>query len=554
MIDYRTPVPEILFTMNHAAQAAGLKDWDADFMAELMNHAARFIDEVVAPLDPIADSEGARLVDGRVRMPKAMKDAYAVYRDGGWCALVADPQYGGQGISGLFSGAFAEMLSGACISFHMSVSLAQSAVRTLAANATDETKALWIPRLASGDWMATMCLSEPQAGSDLALIRTTASPRDGAWAIDGGKIFISGGDQDLNGRALHLVLARTPDAPPGLQGLSLFLAPSELEDGQRNRISIVRIEEKMGLHSSPTCQVAFDGARAEMIGAPGEGLKRMFTLMNLQRLDVSLQGIGLADCASQRTRAYAETRRQGKQPGVSGPAPINAHEDVRRMLMTQMALAMGGRAMCYRVLADIEASRGGLLVDMMTSVCKYFCTEAAFTSAQMGIQAHGGYGFLHEYRLEQILRDSVVTRIYEGTNGIHAATLANRLIRNEGMVAEFRGAVEKAIADIRAAQGEAFAKALAGVLDHWLRATEAVAKSANSGAIADAYMKLTGLTAFGMAWAQLEAAADDAPNPAKIHALAAFVRDFMLPETASHFNLCVSGVKLSEVPASVFEA
>lgn len=553
MIDYRAPLAEILFTLEHIADAPRIIHWDSGLAAEVLTHAGRFIDEAIAPLDPIGDREGVKLVDGRVHLPEAFHRAFAQFREGGWQGLAADPQYGGQGLPGLLASAFSEMLAGACISFHMGVSLAQGVIRTLAVNADDDVKALWIPRLASCEWLASMCLTEPQAGSDLSLIRTTASPQGDGWTIDGGKIFISGGDQDFTGRVVHLVLARTRDAAPGLKGLSLFLAPSHLEDGSTNGISVVRIEEKMGLHAAATCQLAFDGTRAVMIGGPGEGLKRMFTLMNVQRLEVALQGVALADCAAQRTLSYAASRVQGRRGDSTGPVVISEHEDVRRMLMTQMALTLGGRAMTYATLADIEADGGSPLVDLMTSVCKVFCTEAVVEAANLGIQVHGGYGYLREYRLEQILRDSRISQIYEGTNGIHALTVAGRLLKDGRTISAFDGHIVAAIAAAQQSGNPATTQALAEVLEDWRQASEVVATSPHPEPLAHSYMRLTGLAAFGAAWARLESHAEKAPDPVKIRALARFVRDFMLPEARHHARMCQLPLRLDDMPVAIFQ-
>ena len=553
MIDYRTSLADIVFTLQHVVGASRIPDWDSELVKEVLANASRFIDEVIAPLDLIGDREGVKLVDGRVRLSNSFHKAFAHYRNGGWQGLSAPSQYGGQDLPGLVASAFSEMMAGACISFHMGVSLAQGVIRTLAVNADDATKSLWIPRLTSCEWLASMCLTEPQAGSDLSLIRTTASPNGDGWTISGGKIFISGGDQDFTGRVLHLVLARTENAPPGLKGLSLFLAPSHREDGSLNGVTVVRLEEKMGLHAAATCQLAFDGARATMIGAPGEGLRRMFTLMNIQRLEVALQGVALTDCASQRSLAYASNRLQGRHDKSDGPVAIIEHEDVRRMLMTQLALALGGRVMCYATLADIEVSGGSPYVDIMTSVCKVFCTEAVVEAANLGIQIHGGYGYLKEYRLEQILRDARITQIYEGTNGIHAINVAGRLVKDGRVVQAFGANADAAITAARDSGNIGTADILTEALNDWRRASGAVASAEHPEALANNYMRLTGLLAFGVAWAKLEMNANQAPNSEKIHALARFVSEFMLPETHHLAQMCSQPLRLDNVSSAVFQ-
>jgi 3-(methylthio)propanoyl-CoA dehydrogenase len=560
MIDYRTPLPDLMFALRHGADAARLPHWDDETAETVLTHAAAMVDEVIAPLDPIGDLEGTKLVDGRVVMPQAFVDAYRQFAGDGWQGLAVPEEDGGQGLPHVLASALSEMLSGACVTYQMVLSLAHGAMRTLAASGSEEQKRVWIPRLASGEYLATMCLTEAQAGSDLGLVRTLATPRaDGAWGITGGKVFISGGDQNLSaGRIMHLVLARTPDAPPGVRGLALFLCPSLLDDGSRNAVSVLRLEEKMGMHASPTCQVAFDDARAEIIGAPGEGLARMFTMMNAERLDVAVQGVGLAEAALQRSLAYANERRQGKaganspSKGETGPDVIARHGDVRRMLLTQMALAMGCRAMVMRCLVDLELGDKPALMELMTPVCKAFATEAAGEAADLAIQIHGGYGFLREYRVEQLARDGRITRIYEGTNGIQAATLAGRVIRldNGKALTAFRAEME----DAMAAASPAFREALESALVAWDMAGAAMLKHRDIGLTADTYMRLTGLVAFGAAWARLDAKADQAANPDRIRTVAAFTRNWLLPQATHLAGLCHAPDELGSLPDAVFAA
>lgn len=555
MIDYRTPLADLMFALRFGAEANRLPEWDDETAETVLTHAGAMVDGIIAPLDPVGDMEETRLVDGRVVMPQPFVDAYRQFAGDGWQGLAAAEGDGGQGLPHILASALSEMLSGACVTYQMVLSLAHGAMRTLAASGSEEQRRTWIPRLASGEYLATMCLTEAQAGSDLGLVRTMATPQaDGSWSITGGKIFISGGDQNLtDGRIMHLILARTPDAPPGVKGLSLFLASSLLPDGSRNAISVVRLEEKMGMHSSPTCQVAFDGARAEIIGAPGEGLARMFTMMNAERLDVAVQGVGLAEVALQRSLAYANERKQGKA-GKAGDGPdfIVRHGDVRRMLLTQMALAMGCRAMVMRTLVDLELGGKPALMELMTPVCKAFATEAATEAADLAIQIHGGYGFLREYRVEQILRDGRITRIYEGTNGIQAATVAGRSIRldNGRAAAEFRSEIEGAMA----VASPAFAAALNEALAAWDEATAVMLTRKDLGLTATSYLRLTGLAAFGAAWARLDANADRAPNPGRIRAVADFVRGWMLPQTRHLADLCRNGAELGSLPDEVFAA
>ena len=511
------------------------------------------VDGIIAPLDPVGDIEGTHLVDGRAIMPPQFVDAYRQFKDGGWPGLAVDEEHGGQGLPHILASALSELLSGACITYQMVLSLAHGAMRTLIASGSEEQRKTWVPRLASGEYLATMCLTEPQAGSDLGLARTTATPtEDGGWRISGGKIFISGGDQNLtDGRIMHLILARTPGAPAGVKGLALFLASSHLPDGRRNAISVVRLEEKMGMHASPTCQIAFDEAEAEIIGAPGEGLMRMFTMMNAERLDVAVQGVGLAEVALQRSLAYAAERKQGRAGTGQGPDSINRHGDVRRMLLTQMALAMGCRAMVMRTLVDLELGKTPALMELMTPVCKAFVTDAAQEAASLAIQIHGGYGFLREYRVEQIARDARITPIYEGTNGIQAATVAGRVIRldNGAALQEFRTELREAASAATASTSEV----LTNGLDALDRASTAMMARRDVGLTATSYLRLLGLLAFGMAWSRLEVAALSAPNPTRVMTVASFVRDWMMSEVGHLATQCEITSEIGSLPDIVFE-
>jgi alkylation response protein AidB-like acyl-CoA dehydrogenase len=549
MIDYRAPVDSILFAMRHGAGAERLPHWDDEIAQQVLREAGRFIDAEIAPLDPVADAEHAVLVDGRVKVPPAFSSAYEKFCAAGWPGLAADEAFGGQGLPQVLAGGVSEMLSGACVTWQMILSLAQGAMRTIAANGDHAQKQCYLPKLVSGEWLATMCLTEPQAGSDLGRIRTTATPQaDGSYRIDGGKIFISGGDQDMTENVVHLVLARTPDAPAGVKGLSLFIAPAVLPDGTRNRLACVRVEDKMGMHASPTCQMAFDGAWAERLGGEGEGLARMFVMMNAERLDVGLQGVGLAEVAGQRARAYAVERQQGRDE--NGPCAIVRHADVQRMLLEQIALAEGCRALLYRTEVELELGQNLALVDFLTPVCKAFATDAAVQAAQLAIQIHGGYGYLKEYRVEQILRDARITPIYEGTNGIQAQTLADRLLKMKG------GALAQAFADDLARAivlaTPATAAALTTAFAHWQTAAAALLPRLASGVAATAFMRLTGLLAVGGAWARLEDAADDSPNPARTRAAAAFYRDWLLADCGQLAERVVQGLELPPDIAAVF--
>lgn len=522
MIDYTASEADIAFVLKHIGRPDRLPDWSDDLAADLIPAMGKFINAEIAPLDLIAENDGAKLKDGRVQMPPEMIEAYKRYAEAGWPGLCAPEAFGGMDQPHIFGAVLADMLSGACISYEMVLSLSQGCIRTLKASGTNAQQSRFLPHLVSGEWMASMCLTEPDAGSDLGRIKTLATPEGEGYAISGTKIFISGGDHNYTDNVLHLVLARTPDATPGIRGLSLFACPAVLPDGTRNAVKTVRIEEKMGMHGSPTCQMAFDGARGELIGEEGQGLAAMFTMMNAERLDVSLQAVGQMDVAYQRARAHASARRQGTTR--DGTALISEHGDVQRMLLDIYAHTMGCRAMVYRTFVDMDLGADQGLLDILTPTCKAFATDAVNTASSTAVQIHGGYGFCKEYRVEQIMRDARIMSIYEGTNGVLATGLARRAIRAQD------GAAARKFEEMMS-QGTASA-ALANALEDWRLATKEMQDQTDIGPSVADYMRLTGLVYFGRVWAEMEPVADQAPNPALVQAAAAHVRRRILPETA----------------------
>jgi len=330
MKPFSAPVDDILFTLNHVVGAPRLADYDAELAGEIAAHFAAFAEGVIAPIDEPGDREGARLEGGRVRLPEGYKTAYDAFVEQGWTSLTAPEAYGGQGLGGVIGAIVSEIETGASQAFNMLVNLVPGSIRTIMAFGSDDQKARFIPPMAEGRWLGTMCLTEPGAGSDLGRVRTRAERHGAGWRITGEKIFISGGDQDISEGIFHLVLARTGAAEEGVKGLSLFACLSARADGSRNAVRVTRIEEKMGLHAQPTCQLAFDGAEAELVGREGEGLKAMFTLMNHARIDVGLQGVAHAARAYDIAASYAAERVQGRD--ASGPVSIDRHGDVARML------------------------------------------------------------------------------------------------------------------------------------------------------------------------------------------------------------------------------
>ncbi|MBR3369275.1 MAG: acyl-CoA dehydrogenase family protein [Rhodobacteraceae bacterium] len=518
MTPFTAPVDDILWSLDFAG-AAATPDWDGELAAEIVQHFAAFAEGRIAPLDEAGDRQGCRLQNGRVVMPDGFD---AVFRDmaaDGWQGLTAPEAFGGQGVGGAVHAAVSEIFSGACHSLQMVTGLVPGAIRLLMQYGNADQQARFIAPLVTGDWLATMCLTEPGAGSDLSGVRTKAENTAQGWRITGEKIFISGGDQNLSDNILHLVLART--GPDGIRGLSLFACPAVLADGARNSVTVTRIEEKMGLHASPTCQMAFDGAQGELIGAPGQGLAAMFTLMNHARLDVALQGVAHAARAHAAAAAYAAQRVQGR--GADGrPVTLDRHADVRRMIDRADALAVSARALTHSALVALETGNHAL-ADFLTPVAKVCGSDAGTQAAELAIQVLGGYGYLHEYRVEQTYRDARICAIYEGANGIHATTLATRGLKHDG-----------------GAQADAFAAWIGQIADNlmsdslrdglraWtdLRADTA----ARPRELASEFMQVTIALADLAFW--LRAQADDS-TPARIQALAK-QRCLLLPGQIAH--------------------
>ena len=420
---------------------------DTDLMQQVLEESGKFVAEVVAPLNRDGDEIGAQFRDGAVTMPPGFRDAYQAFWQAGWPALACATEDGGQGLPTVLEAMLYEMLSAANHGWTMAPGLLHGAYECIKHHASDELKARYLAKVATGEWLATMCLTEPHAGSDLGLCRTKAVPLpDGRYALSGTKIFISGGEHDLSDNIVHLVLARLPDAPPGPKGLSLFLVPKFYEDGTRSAAVCERIEEKMGLHGSPTCVMRFDEAPGWIVGEPGKGLNAMFVMMNPARLHVGLQGIGLLEAAWQKADAYSKERRQMRAPGGSAKAGeadlIEQHPAMRRILDAQRAWIDAGRVVAYRTAVELDilkhhgdAARreaAGRWCALVTPVLKAAWTDQAFHGASACLQVFGGHGFVREWGIEQIVRDSRVAMIYEGTNEIQAIDLLLRKTLPDG--------------------------------------------------------------------------------------------------------------------------
>jgi alkylation response protein AidB-like acyl-CoA dehydrogenase len=461
---YKAPVRDLLFALDAAADfgklAALFPGSDGETVNAVLEAAGAFAGDVLAPLNRSGDVAGARIENGAVRAAPGFGDAYRQFAQGGWNGLSADPAHGGQGLPKALEVAVFEMVQAANMAFGLCPMLTLAAIEALAGRGTERQQALYLPPLVSGRWTGTMNLTEPQAGSDLGAIAMRAQP-DGAggYALTGQKIFITWGDHDIAENIVHMVLARLPDAPPGSRGLSLFLAPKRLvgEDGAlgvANSLGPVSIEHKLGVHASPTCVMQFDEARAELVGEPHQGLAAMFVMMNAARLQVGVQGVGLAERAFQRALTFALERRQGRSAWTGAlPSPLFDHPDVRRTLMLMKSRIEAARAICLAtaVAADLGRLAGNpvdrdaafLRCELLTPIAKAWSTDMAVEVASMGLQVHGGMGFIEETGAAQHYRDARILPIYEGTNGIQAIDLMGRkLALGKGQ------AVRELVADI----------------------------------------------------------------------------------------------------------
>jgi len=444
---YRAPVADFRFLLAHVTGFARVTETTRfaeatdDMVEAILASAARLSEEVLAPLQRVGDTHPARLDNGIVRTPPGFAEGYRAMAQGGWLSVAADPQFGGMGLPVTLATAVNDMMSGACIALHVCNVLTQGQIEALEHHASDAIKALYLPRLISGEWLGTMNLTEPQAGSDVGALRTRAEPQaDGTYAITGQKIYITWADNDFTPNTCHLVLARLPGAPEGTRGISLFLVPKFLPDaagnpGQRNALQVVSLEHKLGLHGSPTAVMQYSGATGWMVGAPHKGMAAMFTMMNNARLAVGAQGVGIADAATQAAVHYAMGRVQG------GTGTIIDHADVRRMLATMKAEVFSARAIALSCAVAIDMARATAAPDwqaraaLLTPIAKAFGTDTGVDMASMGIQVHGGMGFIEETGAAQYLRDVRVTTIYEGTNGIQAMDLVGRKMMDAGEAA-----------------------------------------------------------------------------------------------------------------------
>lgn len=547
---------------------------DADTVNAVIEEAGKFAAEVVFPLNQSGDQEGCHWHDTVVTTPKGYKEAYAQYVAAGWPSLSCDTNYGGQGLPISLNNVLYEMMNSANIAWTMYPGLSHGAYEALHAHGTDELKAQYLPKLASGEWTGTMCLTEPHCGTDLGLLRAKADPQDGGgYKITGTKIFISAGEHDMAENIIHLVLARLPGAPTGTKGISLFVVPKFLPNadgsvGERNLITCGSIEHKMGIHSNSTCVMNLDGALGWLVGEANKGLQAMFVFMNAARLGVGMQGLGLTEISYQNSRNYAKDRLQMRSlSGVKAPTkeadPIIVHPDVRRMLLTQRAYAEGARAFTYWMALQIDIelssedetarSEAADLVALLTPIIKAFITDNAFECTNHGVQVYGGHGFVAEWGMEQYVRDARITQIYEGTNGVQALDLLGRKILGDmGAKMKKFGAIVRAFVEDNGTdmKMQEFINPLGDIAVKVEKLTMEIGMKAMTnpdevGAASVPYQRVVGHMVFSYFWAlmaktALEKESTDDFYKAKL-ATARFYFAKLLPETAGYIKQARAG-------------
>jgi 3-(methylsulfanyl)propanoyl-CoA dehydrogenase len=529
---YQAPVSDMAFALKHAAGfSQELSDGvygnlGEDLVDSVLEQAGKFANEVLAPLNASGDRYGTPFKDGIVTMPPGWKEAYRAWAQAGWNSLAAPAQWGGQDLPHALNAACIEMWNSAALAFGLGPLLTMAGVDALEAHGSDALKRAYLPKLVSGEWMGTMQLTEPQAGSDVGALRTRAERAgNGSYRITGQKIFITYGEHDLTDNIIHFVLARLPDAPPGTKGISLFLVPKFLLNadgslGRRNDARAHSIEHKLGIHASPTCTMVYGdagGATGFLIGEENRGMACMFTMMNLARLAVGLQGVAIAERATQQALVYARERRQGRAAGRSGSSPIIAHPDVKRMLLTMRALTRAARAICYVTAVAVDRAKRSAdegvrqaahdRAALLTPIAKAFSTDVGTEVASLGVQVHGGMGYIEETGAAQHYRDARIAPIYEGTNGIQAIDLVTRKLPLNGgvTVKSYIGELKRTIETVNAVNDPAFGWTglrLQEAVDSLQRATQWLLSRAHNdvdAALAGAtpYLRLFALAAGG---------------------------------------------------------
>ena len=585
MPDYQPPLRDMMFLYNEVLHGQylqtlpGFEEVDAETVEAILEEAGKFCVQELLPINRSGDESGCQWDEGRVTTPEGFKQAYQVFIESGWGALAMDPKYGGQGLPKTLHLMVDEMMCASNMAFSLYPGLTNGAYAALMSYASDEIKQRFVPKMAEGSWAATMCLTEPHCGTDLGLLRTRAiAQEDGSYHLTGSKMFITAGEHDLSENILHLVLAKTPDAPAGVKGISLFIVPKiNIDDagnlGEANGVSCGSIEHKMGIKASATCVMNFDNAKGYLVGELNKGMRAMFKMMNIERVAVGVQGIGIGEAAYQGAVAYAKERLQGR--ALSGakhpdqPAdPLTVHPDIRRMLLTIRANTEGSRALAVwlGMLLDKSArepdpgsqQQAEDLVALLTPIAKAYMTDLGFESAVLGQQVFGGHGYIRENRMEQLVRDARIAQIYEGTNGVQAMDLVGRKLMAENgryfntyleIVAGFitENETNEALAE--------FIHPLNTAFTHLQECSSWLAKAAGSnveevGAAAYDYLRLMGLVTLALLWTQMAQTAlsaseqsDDPFYKTKLKT-ARFFMQRLLPQTASLKIAIQSGADL----------
>ncbi len=573
MPQYQAPLADFQFLLrdwlnvSDHYQSTGLEDFDFELASEVLTQGARFAEDVVAPLNRSGDEAGCTFANGAVTTPQGFAAAYEEYVANGWNAMLGPVDYEGQGLPYTMAVPVHEMLNSANLSWRLTTMLTESAVLAVSRHASEDLKATYLAKLVSGEWTGTMNLTEPQAGTDLALLNTKAEPQDdGSYRITGSKIFITGGDHDWTSNIVHMVLARLPDAPKGVKGISLFLVPkfmpdSQGEPGEANSLSVGSIEHKMGIKASPTCVMNFDGATGWLVGGENQGLACMFTMMNDARFQVGLQGLGAAEASFQGALTYARERLQSRAPqGVQQPDakadPIVFQPDVARMLLTQKTLTEGSRALSLLYAKYMDAEHYGTedeklhadqVLQFLTPVCKAFFTDMGLETTSLGIQIFGGHGYIREWGMEQLMRDVRIAQLYEGTNGIQALDLIGRKLTRDG------GNMLKATYDVFAGLVDAMTDSDARqnaqtLLSSWMDASTACLDK-NPVFVAAAacdYLAYTAYSLTGLCWYSMADKAKQADNPtfaAAKQKCADFYIARILPRRDAHLSAMLSGAE-----------
>ena len=583
MSEYSPPLEDMKFALKEVVDVESLSELPAfnevglEALDSLLDEASRFFNEVISPTNRTGDLEGSVLKnDGSVSTPTGFREAYAQYVDAGWGAISFDPEYGGGGFPWLVGIAITEMLTAANMALSLNPMLTQGSIHALSAHGSQEQKLAWLPKLITGEWAGTMNLTEPQAGSDVGALTTKAEVQDdGTYKITGQKIYITWGEHDLTENIIHLVLARTPDAPPGTKGISLFIVPKFVVNddgsiGQENDIKCLSIEHKLGIHASPTCVLQFGdngGATGYIVGEENSGMRYMFTMMNQARLAVGLEGLAVADRAYQQALDYALERMQGRRADTpkGESVPIIDHPDVRRMLMTMKAYIEAMRCMIYLNAKSIdiahhhpdqdERTRGSELTDLLTPLSKSWCTDLGNELTSLGIQIHGGMGFVEETGAAQHYRDIRIAGIYEGTNGIQAIDLVGRKLsmRKGDVVRELLLEINETASELHSADLEGIGRPLEDAVQDMQAATEWLIE--NGGASTDdglagatPYLRMFGTTVGGWLLAksalQAKKQIDEGNDSAFLHAkieTATFFAEQLLPQVSGLLPAAVSG-------------